>query len=300
MNTTSSRRFPNATMGLRRAVIVVACALLTLAPLSLAAPPAPLAQTPVGLEGRVMYRSADPGLRPLPVDDKSELTLRIAGTAADGTATLYDLRYIAAVPGDFDLRAFLQHADASPVTDGQPVMVRSSASLPPDANGDLTPIGAAAAPRIGGYRLALIALGLLWLAPLIYVIIKRLRRRATVHTPPPAPPKLADQLRPLVEAAISGALGPDEQARLERLLVAHWRDRLHLLARSHNESLHTLRTHEQAGPLLAHLEQWLHQPPSAARPDPRGVDINTLLAPYRTAAPISLAQGNATAGGHHP
>jgi hypothetical protein len=262
----------------------------------LAAPPEIVAKTPVGLEGKVLYRSPDPALRPTPVDDKSELTLRIASSAQDGTLTLYDLRYIAAVPGDFDLRAFLQHADASPVTDGTPVMVRSSPSLPLDANGDLTPISAAHAPRIGGYRLALIALGLLWLAPLIYIIIKRLRRPKPIVAPSSAPPTLADQLRPLVEAAISGALGPEEQARLERLLIAHWRDRLHLLARSHNESLHTIRNHEQAGPLLAHLEQWLHQP--APHTASTTVDINTLLAPYRAAAPISLAHQNGTTGGH--
>jgi hypothetical protein len=247
----------------------------------------PLSTTPVGLEGKVLFRSSDPALRPLPVDDKSDLTLRIADKTPDGAAFLYDLRFITFAPGDYDLRAYLQHPDGSKVTDGQPVMVRSTASLPASANNDLFPIGATAAPRLGGYRLTLIALGVLWSLPIVWLIYKRLTRKKHIEALPPSPPTLADQLRPLVEAAMSGAMGPAEQARLERLLVAHWRDRLHLIARSHNESLHTLRNHEEAGPLLAHLEQWLHQPASTPAAKPT-TDITVLLAPYREAAPIDL------------
>ena len=304
MNSTRLRRAPNAVRGLPRVVWLSLILCVALTAFAFAAPPEPINQTPVGLEGKVLFRSTDPALRPLPVGDKSELTLRIAGTAPDGPATLYDLRYIAAVPGDFDLRAFLRHAEGSPVTDGQAVMVRSVPSLPLDASGDLFPIGGAAPPRIGGYRLALIALGVLWLIPLAWALVNRLRRRAEVAAPPPAPPTLADQLRPLVEAAMSGALGPQDQARLERLLVTHWRGRLHLLARSHGESLHALRHHDQAGPLLAHLEGWLHRPASTTRATSEPIDLNALLAPYRTAAPIDLAQSNGAAssisGGARP
>ena len=39
---------------------------------------------------------------------------------------------------------------------------------------------------------------------------------------------LADRLRPLVDAAVAGALSAGQHAELERLLIGYWRRRLNL------------------------------------------------------------------------
>jgi hypothetical protein len=271
--------------------------LLALTSLAHAAPP--LATAPVGLESRVFYRSQDPGLLPTPANDKADLTLRIASHATDSANpawTIYDLRAIAAIPGEYDLRAYLRHADNSPITDGEPIVIRATSSLAANQNGDLFPIATGAPKKIGGYRLGLIILTALWLTPLVWLAIRRFRRgKPAALAAPTGPPTLADQLRPLVESAMAGSLDDPRRARLERLLIAHWRERLSLANRSHAESIGILRLHREAGPLLSHLEVWLHRPEGAASAPQ--VDLQALLAPYRTAAPINDPDGP-PAGGH--
>jgi hypothetical protein len=261
-------------------------AFLLLTHFALAAPP--LATTPLGLESRVFYRSQDSGLLPTPVGDKADVTLRIASRAPDSASsawTIYDLRAIAAAPGDFDLRNYLRHADNSPVTDGEPILIRATSSLAPTQNGDLFPIATGAQTKFGGYRLALIILGALWLTPLAWLIAKRFRRRKELAAQPTSgPPTLADQIRPLVESAMTGTLADPEQARLERLLIAHWRERLQLSKRSHADTISILRLHQEAGPLLTHLETWLHKPASTTNGNHS--DLRALLAPYKNARPI--------------
>lgn len=273
-------------------VLTIAFVLACAAGLALAAPP--LAITPVGLESRVFYRSQDPGLLTMPAGDRADVTLRIAGRATDPTSgdwTIYDLRAIAAVPGEFDLRGHLRHADNSAITDGEPIVIRAVSSLPENQNGDLFPIATGAQQKLGGYRLALILLGVVWLMPVAWLISKRFRRGTPVAAVvSPGPPTLADQLRPLVESAMRGTMDDPGRARLERLLIAHWRERLKLAARSHAESINILRLHQDAGPLLRQLEEWLHKPASAGV---ASIDFQSLLAPYRNAAPVGDAAGDA-------
>jgi hypothetical protein len=140
---------------------------------------------------------------------------------------------------------------------------------------------------MGGYRLAMIALGIVWLAPLVYVIVRRLFRRKPAPPPPPAKPvTLADQLRPLVEAAIRRDLSTADRARLEMLLLAYWRDRLRIRAKPHADALGELRAHPEAGAILTRIETWFHKPPGESS---EPADLAVLLQPYRTASPIAIS-----------
>ena len=61
------------------------------------------------------------------------------------------------------------------------------------------------------------------------------------------------------------------------MIFSHWRERLDLpedgdLAELH----HQLKAHDEAGPLVRGLEDWLHRPPGTAM-----VDIPALVEPYR-------------------
>jgi hypothetical protein len=75
---------------------------------------------------------------------------------------------------------------------------------------------------------------------------------------------------------MQGELGRAERAQLELSLVAYWRRRLGLDDRRPEQVITLLREHEQAGPLLRGLEDWLHRPEP-----PEDVDVAALLAPYR-------------------
>jgi hypothetical protein len=90
---------------------------------------------------------------------------------------------------------------------------------------------------------------------------------------------LEDRLRPLVESALRRELGLEGQARLERLLLGHWRRRLGWEGLPMDEALSRLRGHEEAGALVRSLEAWLHRPAGTV-----AVDVGALLAPYREVA----------------
>ena len=95
-----------------------------------------------------------------------------------------------------------------------------------------------------------------------------------------APPSLIEQLQPLIERAASGHLDNQEKARLEKMILGYWAQRLQLKETTAKEQLATLLQHPQAGPSIRTLEQWLHSPGSPGGtpcrslagdvPEPRG------------------------------
>ena len=117
-----------------------------------------------------------------------------------------------------------------------------------------------------------------WAAGLVALLTVGRKRGGDDETAAPAAPlTLADRLGPLVERARSGELDTAQQAKLERLLLAHWRDRRDLGAAPVAEAVASLRQDEEAGPLFLQLERWLHRPDSGGD----AVDLGELLAPYR-------------------
>ena len=61
------------------------------------------------------------------------------------------------------------------------------------------------------------------------------------------------------------------------MIFSHWLEQLGLPEQGDPAELHRqLRQHEDAGPLVRGLEDWLHRPPGTA-----AVDIAALLEPYR-------------------
>jgi hypothetical protein len=119
-------------------------------------------------------------------------------------------------------------------------------------------------------------LAIVWLAVPVVVIARRLLRPKPHIDTPPTPPTLADVLQPLVQAASSGALSIDQQARLELLLHRYWSTQLALDLPPH-EAIAQLRNHETAGELLRAVEGWLHNPHAQSLSQH---DLAALLAPY--------------------
>ena len=85
---------------------------------------------------------------------------------------------------------------------------------------------------------------------------------------------VADRLQPLVEGASSGELSTGQRAELERLLLAHWRDRRDLSGVHVAEAVSRLRHDDEAGPLFRQLEVWLHSPAGHADTDTPSACLN--------------------------
>jgi len=244
--------------------------------LALALAPQDRRESTVGMPARIEALML-PGieLEPLPSDVKSPILLRITRTYPHGTAFRYDLEFTGLDPGDYDLKDFVKRKDASSTADLPSIPVSIRSVLPA---GQVRPHAprAGESPSVGGYTKFLIAAGAVWVAGLAVLLwLGRKRRQEELATRPRAK-TLAERLRPLVERALEGKLTRTERADLELGLVAYWRKRLGYESRRPEEALRLLRQHDEAGPLLRGLEEWLHRP---SRPEQ--VDVAALLAPYR-------------------
>ena len=84
------------------------------------------------------------------------------------------------------------------------------------------------------------------------------RRRST---PPVLPQPFKKKLHALVSRAATGDLPDGERARLERLILGHWKGKIPALeSLAPAEALVKLRGHPEASPLILKLEEWLHAP----------------------------------------
>jgi hypothetical protein len=251
-----------------------AACILALALLTAAAPPeaAPTVGMPARIDQLVL---PGPELEAKPAGRDDPLVLRVVETYPHGTAFRYDLVYYGLEPGRYDLREYLRRKDGAAAADLPPIPVEVRAGLPP-GQVEPHPLPAGPLPRLGGYRLALAVLASIWVIGLGVLIQAGRRRAAAAAAGAPAPPTLADRLRPLVEGAVAGRLDTARLAELERLLIGYWQRRLGLAELPPAEVIVALRRDPQAGPLLGQLEAWLHRPGATD-----AVDVPALLAPYR-------------------
>ncbi|MEM1451930.1 MAG: hypothetical protein AAGI22_22665 [Planctomycetota bacterium] len=243
----------------------------------------PIAATTVGMRVRVEeIVIPGPQLRARPVADpgRADVIVRVVNVFQHGDGWRYNLEITPFVEGRFDLRDHLQTLDEEPPIESPPLYVEARAVLP---GGVMEPnaIEVPDASNVGGYSSRMIALGALWVAVLLGLIfLGRASRGDSADGDEAEPVTLADRLRPLVEEARSGELTTGRRAELERLLLAHWRERRDLTGVHVAEAVSRLRRDEEAGPLFLQLEEWLHRP---ATDGDAAVDVAALLEPYRNA-----------------
>jgi hypothetical protein len=211
-------------------------------------------------------------------DRRQPIVLRIVKSYPHGTAFRYDLIYYGLDPGEYDLRDYLRRKDGSSTAGLPPLRVKIESILGP---GQVLPteLEPRPSPTLGGYRVALVVLGILWVLGVILILVVRRRRQEQVSLAA-RPLTLADQLRPLVERGVAGKLTVPQCAELERMLLAYWRKRLRVDGTRPAEAFAVLRAHPAAGTLLEQLESWLHRPGHNET-----IDVAALLRPYRDAPP---------------
>ncbi len=231
----------------------------------------------VGMEGKVQVVISGARLEAKPVDEKAPMIVRVASSTAVENGAQYDLRYIGLEPGSYDLAQYLFRIDGSTNVPVPSIPVTVAGVLPEDHKGQLAAVDGSPLRFLGAYKWLLIAVGVMWVAMLYPLIFARRKRASVIVETAPPPPSLADRLQPLVQQAAERTLSADGKSQLERLLLSHWRERLHLADASMVEALTRLRQHREAGALLRALEDWLHRPPGTAN-----VDVAAVLAPYRS------------------
>jgi hypothetical protein len=218
--------------------------------------------------------------RPRPLDDRTELILRVENiTALTNGQHRYYLHYIGLEAGSYRLAEFLIRPDGSRPDELGDQSIQVHGLLPDDHDGRLNAYRPSRFPFIGGYRAMLGLLGTMWVGGIaLYIYWARRKPARTISVPPAPAPSLAERLRPLVEAAAAGQLGAEGQAQLERLLMGYWREKLDLAGSDLRmaEALARLKVHAEAGALLRALECWLHRPGGVST-----AEVSALLHPYR-------------------
>ncbi len=250
--------------------------------LVLAVPALAQQRLPVGISGRFTdVVLPGPELEAAPVDSTTPVIIRLTAVQPHGDAGFrYDLEVYGLEAGRHDLTRWLRPRDGGLARALPPLVLEVDGAAPPGAlPAELRPV---APPRVGGYRRALMAAGLVWGAVLVALALGG-RRRAGGTTTPAAPPTPRARL-----ATLLAGLDPQDvarQAEVERLIIDAWRERLGLHGLAPAEAMARLRAHPDAGAALGRLEGWLHRPASARTP--LSADDLARLAPERLEAPCT-------------
>jgi len=244
-------------------------------------------ESTVGLPARIdglVLPGPELEAKPL-VDRRAPLVVRVLQAWPHGSAFRYDIEYYGLEKGHFDLKAYLRRKNGSAAADLPSIPVEVRSVLPP---GQVKPneLRPEAPPWLGGYWIALIAVGVLWAAGLLAILFVGRRKKKAREQLAARRATLADHLRPLVEGAVAGRLTAAQLADLERSLLIYWERRLNLRKCKPAQAIAELRRHAEAGPLLQQLEGWLHRPGTA-----EGVDVAALLNPYRDIPAEALKSG---------
>ena len=206
-------------------------------------------------------------------DRKPPLMVRILEVKPAKNGSRYDFEVQGLEAGSYNLADFLE-APAGTALPSIPLEITSA--LPPGITypHDIPPGNL---PELGGYRTMMIVLGSLWLAGLAVILVWRKKKAPRSDSNALATATLAERLRPLVDAAAKGQLATDDRAKLERLVIGHWREhRPDSAALPPAEAMVKLRSDPQAAPLFLALERWLH----ARSSETTQAEIDQLLAPY--------------------
>ncbi len=244
-----------------------------------------------GLTGEIMFTYEGQALQADPHQDLSDpMLLRLERSEFD--PTVYTARFIGSIKGDYDLRSLIQHVDGSKADDVGPIMVHVVSDLPAGTETDLFDAADLDVQLNQGYVRNAILIGLVWLLIPVIVIVRRLMRAKPVDetSVEPAPPTLAEQLRPLVQALANRQLSVREEGRLELLLYHYWQEKLQPRPADMAECIRQIRQHPEAGELLRMVEGWLHRPEGHAHKPER---LDDLLETYRTAPAIAEHELNA-------
>ncbi|MEC8495681.1 MAG: hypothetical protein VXZ39_12195 [Planctomycetota bacterium] len=239
------------------------------------------AETTVGM-GVDLVEFVIPGaeVRARPVKDagRADVIVRIENVFVHGTDHRYNLEVTPLVEGVLDLRDHLERVDGTPLGDEVPeIRILVDAVTVEDVPFPVDP-GVPHPGRVGGYTDVMTGLAVLWVVGLLCLVFLGRARRSEARVEHVRGPRtLAERLRPLVERAGRGELDGPERAELERLVLAHWREKRGLSDASAAEAMIALRADAEAGPLLQRLELWFHSPRHEELTD---AEVTELLAPF--------------------
>jgi hypothetical protein len=240
------------------ALVAVAAVLLTRRPDETAARGE--REVPLGVEEAVIIRYSGPRLVARPYRRGASVNVRIAEEAQQGTSRVYDVRYVVSLPGEFDLMEYLASTDGSALGDLPPFKVCGTTTLTKDIETRICEIEDVGVHIWHWYYETLAGLGVVWALWLAGLVFIGRPKRPPKPAPPPPEPSLAELIARYLEALAQGDLPIEDKARLEILLLKHWRERLSLPNGRMADSCRQIRRDATVGRAYEAVESWLHDP----------------------------------------
>jgi len=243
-----------------------------------------------------------------PQSPSTPLLLRIANiTPAENGQFRYQLLFSGLERGTFNLTDYLVTPDGERLREPvETVTVRSLIS--PPVTYSALELDAPSTKRPTPYFGILIFVALAWSAcgfflfrNTLYALLRflfKFRKKTSPASDPqqesaPAPPTLADILRPLIEKAAQKTITTEEKSRLEQIIFLYWGEFLEIEYLDSVEQLRRILEHPTAGELLRTVEQWLYQPESLITKE----EITAALNPYMD-LPATLVLHSDTPASH--
>ena len=211
----------------------------------------------IGVEGRQSIAIPGPRLFAAPFTPGDALLLRIADATPTSGGYRYDVRFMAFGPGKYDLREYLLLAGNVRPENLPEISILVDSILPKSHQGELFSTDVSPIDLHSNYSLVMGLLWSLWGLLLIPILFYG-RKRRVQPVPAPYNPTTAERLQQLLERAARDPLSPEQQADLERLLMAFWSNRLNLSSERLPELIPHLRQHPAAGRQIALVEAWFH------------------------------------------
>ncbi len=207
-------------------------------------------------------------------DKRSPLVVRITNKKPAQNGFRYDFEIQGLEAGTYNLADYLETPKGAPATQ---IPIKITTNLPQGLISP-NPIVAGNLPKLGGYKKTMSILITCWLLGLVGILYWKKKKPETLEAYTTTAPTLIERLRPLVSGAATHSLHAEDRAKLERLIIGHWREQLpEIAALQPAEAMMKLRNDSQASPLILALERWLHARDSTTHP----TEIETLLAPYK-------------------
>ncbi len=217
---------------------------------------------PLGVEEAAIVRYAGPRLAARPYRRGASVNLRIADVVEQGAVRVYDVRYVVNLPGEFDLTDYLTSTDGNPIDDLPSFKVRGLTSLTKDIETRIQEIEDAGVHIWHWYYETLGALGVCWVGWLLGLIFVGRPKRPPKPLPAPPEPTIAEQIERYLRMLAQGELSVEEKARLEVLLLTHWRERLGLRRQRMASACRQIQQSDTLGQIYEKLAGWLHDPNS--------------------------------------
>lgn len=219
-------------------------------------------EVPLGVEHALALTCSGPELAVKPYGYGVAVSLRIANVKeADGRRT-YDIRYMLNRGGTYNITEYLTTVEGTDPAGLPAFPVRGLEALSEGVDKRIQELSAV---RIGiwhYYYETMAVVIALWVAWLGLILFWPRQRDAVVEAAGPVIDAFPDRLRAYLRRADEGTLTEADKARLEMMLIDHWRRRLAITDMRMHAAVRRIGHDPRFGRDYAALCDWLHNPAS--------------------------------------